>query len=235
MRAAPPIFAAAMLAALLLVPAAAAQGFDTAGLAPDVAALADLTVQRCASCHVLRRVLQARHVGEEWAPVVEKMRKKEKAGISAAEAETISKFLAAWSTRGETPAAAAPAPPAGTAPVSPAALAAVHRAVAGSTAIPSGAAFPCHVDLGVAGPVRVLSVALPSAGITVAQVEAGGAVHELRHDPASGGGAAATLRSWAIGPHRFRLEIALDATLPAGPAAPDAPGSLAIRSLVVRE
>ncbi len=99
-------------ALLLIVSVLPAQTFDLAGIPSEIAAHEGLVVARCSTCHTMSRVVKARHVGGEWADVVEDMRLREKSGISVPESEKITAFLAAWSRRGEAARAemAAPVP-----------------------------------------------------------------------------------------------------------------------------
>ena len=108
-------------------------------------AAAILTAKRCATCHPMKRVTGARHLGDEWEANVEEMRRKEKSGISKKEAATIAAFLAWWSLGGDEDDVAPTAPSASPPKRGP--WVAPRHAVVAETPVSADAGFPLEITV----------------------------------------------------------------------------------------
>lgn len=197
--------------------------FAIGGYPAEMVAAARLAERRCTKCHTLGRVLEADYAASEWTAVVQQMERKEKSGISAQDAGTIAAFLAYRSTH-KPGAAEAPASRPGVD------LAAASRPATfgGSLAYP----VPAHTVYASASlaPSTVLPVTIDLAGVMVqvrdatattsggatsraaVRVFAGGEEKSLvlaRDDSGAWSTDLLTLRSWSIGPHAFRLALAV--------------------------
>ncbi len=98
------------LPSLLLVGASAVgqENLVTAAWPVERVEAGRLAERACSSCHSLRRVLDAGHVGAAWRPVVARMQRKSKGAISAPDAAVIAGVLGWWSSGARAPAAADP-------------------------------------------------------------------------------------------------------------------------------
>jgi hypothetical protein len=227
--------------ALLLLPQDSAT-FDTRGYPAEMVEAGRLTERRCTKCHSLTRIVDTPFVGDDWVDVVQSMAKKEKSGISEPEAATISKFLAYRSTHVGGGAAAGGAKEAAASRPTvfgeTAAYPLPGAAVYASAPLPAAASLPATLDL-AGTKVIVRSASTESGAAGLARAAAGIAVNDVEHalDLARSDGkftsSGLTLRTWSIGPHALRLEVALYRADPAVPG--EARGDLVLALLVVRE
>jgi hypothetical protein len=185
--------------------------FDARGYPSEMTALAVLTTQRCSKCHTLSRVLESRIRGDAWEPEVFTMMEKEKSGISEAEAEDISRFLAAWSTfkKASQPSdrVATPKPTSeGGLTLPPFGHAVASEVIVEPTdVLPKG----CILE----GRTFVLeAVTARTDGGVTARVTEGAQTHDVGLVPGTDGVAVpqtSPLRTWTVGRHVFSLELGL--------------------------
>ncbi len=188
------------------------KGFDTKGYPTQMAKAARLAEMRCTKCHTLRRVLRARHKGDAWTDLVDRMMEKEKSGISKRDASTIAAFLAWRSTMG-TKARAGRGVRAVTAGdrVYPS----PRFAVLASAALPPSRPLPAKLDLDryaiIVRDVRRATRA-DGARLTMVSGRIGKRSFDIALGSARGGSPVKTtfsVRAWSIASRRFRLVLAV--------------------------
>jgi hypothetical protein len=225
------------LAGALLLASQDANTFDTRGYPADKVESARLTERRCTKCHTLSRVIDAPLSGDDWTDVVRDMAKKEKSGIAESEIATIAGFLAFRSTRTagaprSDGAASRPAVFGGTA-----AYRTPDAALYASAKLAPEAGLPATLDL--AGTKVAVSKAATESGAegltrATARAAAGEIEGDLQLALTEGKFATSglTLRTWSIGPHAFRMDLAVYQADPAAAGAPR--GEITFALVVVR-
>ena len=186
--------------------------FDVGGYPAEMQAAASLTARRCSACHSIERVTRALHEGSAWKPVVQRMSRKRRARITQNEKRRITAFLS-YHTSAKKSRQREPPPKGlqGGTNVYPR----IRFAVLESAPVPDMLSPPFKIELEkqpcTIGAITRKQVGLPGESVSMTGHYRGRTFRVSLARAANGFTSAGTetIHAWTIGPHHFRLVLAL--------------------------